>query len=116
MTHIRTTSQLIDRLPVKCELCDECTKTGIVDKIDFKDNNDKMNEKNIENIKRIIGIKEDVDYTTTQGFSELKYGALLITDDYDDSAHIKSLLKRYDSLPIMSKYDNHMISLLKKCL
>jgi DNA gyrase/topoisomerase IV subunit B len=94
MSHIFPTSQPIDRLPVKCEYVTNVQKTGIVDKIDFKDNSDKINEKNIENIKRIIGIKEDVDYTTTQAFSELKYGALLITDDYDDSAHIKSLLKR----------------------
>ena len=97
MSHICPTfiSQLIDRLLVKCEYVTNIQKNGIVDKIDFKDNSDKMNEKNIENIKRIIGIKEDVDYTTTQALSELKYGALLITDDYDDSAHIKSLLKRY---------------------
>jgi DNA topoisomerase-2 len=52
-----------------------------------------MLNKEISDIKSIIGIKQGVDYSIEKNRKELKYGGILILTDQDlDGAHIKGLI------------------------
>eukprot|EP01083_Nonionella_stella_P044897 120777_1 len=63
--------------------------------------------KEIANLKKIIGLRDSVDYSNERNFKQLRYGRVMIMTDQDhDGSHIKGLL--------VNLFHHYWPSLLKK--
>ena len=52
-----------------------------------------MNNNEIQNLRKIVGLKSNVDYSVDKNFQSLRYGRIMIMTDQDhDGSHIKGLL------------------------
>jgi len=68
--------------------------------LNVRDANSAQVQKNseISNIKKIIGLKNNTDYSNDRTFKTLRYGSLMIMTDQDhDGSHIKGLLVNFIS-------------------
>lgn len=68
----------------------------------------------IANIKQIVGLQENMDYSKDNNFKKLRYGRVMIMTDQDvDGSHIKGLLINYfhHNFPELLKDRNFIISL-----
>ena len=68
----------------------------------------------IANIKKILGLRENLDYSNDKNLSTLRYGRVMIMTDQDvDGSHIKGLLINYfeHNFPSLIKNNNFIVSL-----
>ena len=68
----------------------------------------------INNLKQIIGLKQNTDYSLEENFSQLRYGRVIILTDQDyDGSHIKGLVMNFFHViwPELVKRENFITSL-----
>lgn len=73
-----------------------------------------MNNEEINNLKKIIGLKHGEDYSDDIKFSQLRYSRIIILTDSDvDGSHIKGLIMNFihSIWPSLIKRDNFITSL-----
>jgi DNA topoisomerase-2 len=90
--------------PLKGKLLNTRDKTG----------KDIAKNEEIANIKKIVGLRENLDYSDDKNLTTLRYGRIMIMTDQDvDGSHIKGLLINYfeHNFPSLIKNNNFIVSL-----
>jgi DNA topoisomerase-2 len=79
-----------------------------------KSSKDIAKNEEIANIKKILGLRENLNYSIEKNMATLRYGRVMIMTDQDvDGSHIKGLLINYfeHNFPSLIKNNNFIVSL-----